>query len=215
MIGLILFVMLVGVMGYESIYQQDIEVLTLRQGHMTTSRRTTPVPQLSCVGVLCNDVILPDVVQCYNKGVDDRERIQWKCEGKLQPGVYFKNLEVSCEGFENRDDPFVLVGSCGLEYTLRTSPLSQVPPNGPDVSAFVVLIVLIISLTIIYLVTICAESAQRPVRRNSYYYYDDGDYVYQRSRPRYRTYGGRRKRNVSSDDEELRKDTGYANTRNR
>ena len=30
----------------------------------------------------------------------------------------FGEVEVSCEGYNNRDDPYVLKGSCGLRYTL-------------------------------------------------------------------------------------------------
>ena len=34
--------------------------------------------------------------------------------------LYFRfgNVEVVCEGYVYPDDPFILKGSCGLEYTL-------------------------------------------------------------------------------------------------
>lgn len=31
----------------------------------------------------------------------------------------FGRLEVSCEGYNSPDDPYILKGSCGLEYTLE------------------------------------------------------------------------------------------------
>jgi len=30
----------------------------------------------------------------------------------------FGKIEVSCEGYDHPDDPYILKGSCGLEYTL-------------------------------------------------------------------------------------------------
>lgn len=37
----------------------------------------------------------------------------------LDPSVRFGATTVTCEGFAYRDDPYVLKGSCGLEYTLN------------------------------------------------------------------------------------------------
>ena len=49
----------------------DVQTLTLRRGEWTAGRRSSPVPQLSCVGGNARgrsgEV---DVVQCHNKGSD-------------------------------------------------------------------------------------------------------------------------------------------------
>ena len=50
---------------------RDVEVLTLREGRMTTGRRNSPVSQLKCVGGSAGcSVFVPQVVQCYNRGWD-------------------------------------------------------------------------------------------------------------------------------------------------
>ncbi|KAF9111139.1 Store-operated calcium entry-associated regulatory factor [Mortierella sp. AM989] len=59
---------------------KDVQTLTLHRGRMTTGQRTSPVPQVSCVG--------------------------GNACGDYEPGYNYP------------DDPFVLKGSCGLEYKL-------------------------------------------------------------------------------------------------
>ncbi|KAF9561831.1 hypothetical protein EC968_005587 [Mortierella alpina] len=84
---------------------------------MTTGRRTSPVPQTSCVGGnACGDYE-PDVIQCKNAGFDGSD-VQWKCQADLPDNLKFGKLDVYCEGFDYPDDPYVLKGSCGLEYKL-------------------------------------------------------------------------------------------------
>ena len=49
----------------------DVSVVTLHYGKMTNSRRTSPVPQLKCVGGTAGcSAFTPSVVQCYNRGSD-------------------------------------------------------------------------------------------------------------------------------------------------
>ena len=50
---------------------RDIQALTLYRGRYTTARRSSPVPQLQCVGGSAGcQAFIPDVVQCQNKGWD-------------------------------------------------------------------------------------------------------------------------------------------------
>ena len=49
---------------------KDVGVLTLRHGKMTTGRRSSPVPQLKCVGGSAQGAFTPQVVQCKNMGSD-------------------------------------------------------------------------------------------------------------------------------------------------
>ncbi|GBG26182.1 Store-operated calcium entry-associated regulatory factor [Hondaea fermentalgiana] len=84
---------------------------------MTTGRRSAPVPQLTCVGGDCS--FEPDVVQCRNVGTDSYGEVQWACTAQLPNEFDLGTTDVVCEGFNSRDDPFILAGSCGLEYTMH------------------------------------------------------------------------------------------------
>ena len=97
---------------------QDVQVLTLRNGQMTTSRRTSPVPQLKCVGGSAMGRFNPQVVQCYNRGSDGVD-IQWECKADMDNLYRFGEIDVVCEGYNYPDDAYITKGSCGLEYTLE------------------------------------------------------------------------------------------------
>lgn len=105
--------------GHQQIRMTDITALTFNQGEYSTARRGQPVPQLKCVsGTAKNDYSLhPTSVQCVNVGNDGRN-VQWKCDANLDSKVKFGKMVVSCEGYSQPGDPYVLVGSCGLEYAL-------------------------------------------------------------------------------------------------
>lgn len=95
---------------------KDVETLTLYSDKFTTSRRSAPIKQLACVGGYCRVVV--QAAQCYNRGFDGND-IQWECKSELPSNYKFGRLEVSCEGYEYPDDDYILVGSCGLEYTIE------------------------------------------------------------------------------------------------
>lgn len=99
---------------------RDVQTLTLRAGQYTTGRRSSGVPQLVCLseGGL-GAAARPKVVQCANKGVDDRGQVQWRCEADLPAEARFGHIEVVCEGYERPGDTDILKGSCSLEYTLE------------------------------------------------------------------------------------------------
>lgn len=56
--------------GQDKVKLEDVKVLTLKAGQMTSGRRSSPVPQLQCVGGSARCAFRPQVVQCYNKGSD-------------------------------------------------------------------------------------------------------------------------------------------------
>ena len=58
------------------------------------------------------------MVQCFNRGTDGRS-IQWECKAEMENSVRFGKLEVFCEGYNYPEDPYILVGSCCLEYNLE------------------------------------------------------------------------------------------------
>lgn len=97
-----------------------VSSLTVRGGQKTASRRVSPVPQLQCVGSpeVCK-LYSVDVMRCTNEGSDyDAESIQWACKASLPDEFKLGSTDVSCEGYESSDDPYILKGSCGVEYKL-------------------------------------------------------------------------------------------------
>jgi hypothetical protein len=99
--------------GYKKVLLKDISTLTLYASKITTGRRSSPIPQLQCIG---GDACVEGrdlVMQCQNVGWDGVD-VNWKCQAELE-GVKFGETTVVCEGFDYPEDPFVLAGSCGCE----------------------------------------------------------------------------------------------------
>ncbi|KAM6149672.1 store-operated calcium entry-associated regulatory factor [Erethizon dorsatum] len=102
----------------DRILLRDVKALTLYYDRYTTSRRLDPIPQLKCVGGTAGcDSYTPKVIQCQNKGWDGYD-VQWECKTDLDIAYKFGKTVVSCEGYDSSEDPYVLRGSCGLEYNL-------------------------------------------------------------------------------------------------
>ncbi|GAA6227153.1 store-operated calcium entry-associated regulatory factor [Lates japonicus] len=102
-----------------SVLLRDIQVLTLYKGRYTTARRSSPIPQLQCVGGSAGcQAFVPEVVQCQNKGWDGVD-VQWECKTDMDNTYRFGSIQVSCEGYNHPADAYILKGSCGLEYTLE------------------------------------------------------------------------------------------------
>jgi hypothetical protein len=98
----------------------NVKTLTVHANKKTASRRVSPVPQLQCVGPpsVCQLYAI-DVMRCANEGSDyDAESIQWACKASLPEEFKLGSTDVSCEGYESSEDPYVLKGSCGVEYRL-------------------------------------------------------------------------------------------------
>ncbi|XP_025110981.1 store-operated calcium entry-associated regulatory factor-like isoform X1 [Pomacea canaliculata] len=101
----------------DRILLKDVSLLKLYSNKMTTGRRSPPVPQLKCVGGTAYGYFAPDAVQCYNRGSDGSD-IQWECRATMDGDYKFGKLDVLCEGYDYPFDPYVLKGSCGLEYEI-------------------------------------------------------------------------------------------------
>lgn len=110
---------------HDKVLLREIQSITLYGDRYTNSRRSSPIPQLTCTGGTagCSSYI-PQVVQCQNKGWDGID-VQWECKADMDNSYRFGKLEVSCEGFDYPNDPFVLRGSCGLEYRLDLTEEGQ------------------------------------------------------------------------------------------
>jgi hypothetical protein len=120
-VALLLFVLcaLVAEAVHEQVLLRTVQVITLRQGAFTTGRRNSPIPQLTCQN--CDDAASKSVVetiQCRNVGYDGQD-VNWKCESEIDKHYKLGRTEVSCEGYENPDDVFILAGSCAVEYWLH------------------------------------------------------------------------------------------------
>eukprot|EP01080_Neovahlkampfia_damariscottae_P002894 gene2894-4737_t len=102
----------------DKIHLSQIQALTFHKGRYTTSKRSAPVMQLKRVGGNVKTDYEPDTVQCKNQGFDGMT-VQWKCEADMDEKYRFGPVEVVCEGYKHPGDQNVLVGSCGLEYSLE------------------------------------------------------------------------------------------------
>lgn len=102
-----------------AILLSKVKTLTLHGDQKTTARRSSAVPQLKCVGGSGKGYYDVDVMRCSNQGSEyDAEDIQWTCQASLPPEFKLGSTDVVCEGYDGSEDPYVLKGSCGVEYRL-------------------------------------------------------------------------------------------------
>ena len=104
----------------DKVLLSGVKSLIFYRNKRTTSRRTHSIHQLSCVGGTAGcRLFKPDVVECENLGFDkSTSRFNWKCHSEVSDDVTFNHVEVICEGYDYPEDEYILVGSCGLEFTL-------------------------------------------------------------------------------------------------
>jgi hypothetical protein len=107
-----------------AILLSKVRALTLRAGHETTHRRVSALPQLKCIGGNAQGLYDVDVMRCKNSGSEyDAEDISWTCQASLPPEFKLGSTDVVCEGYDSPDDPYVLKGSCAVEYRLVLTPM--------------------------------------------------------------------------------------------
>ncbi|XP_067122393.1 store-operated calcium entry-associated regulatory factor-like [Centruroides vittatus] len=108
----------IAVAGSDRIKLTELKTVTLYSGRLTNGRRSAPISQLKCVGGSAGcSAFIPKVVQCYNRGSDGYD-VQWECKTDMDNDYRFGSVEVLCEGYDYPNDPYILRGSCGLEYTI-------------------------------------------------------------------------------------------------
>ncbi len=113
----------------DKVLLRDVEVLTFRLGEWTTYRRTSAERQVQYTGPKYNNFQMPNTIQCKNQGMSDND-INWKCETSLQKEFTLGTTTVSCEGYAYPDDPYILRGSCFVEFTVTpTSHYSEPKPK--------------------------------------------------------------------------------------
>lgn len=65
-------------------------------------------------------------MRCTNSGASyDEDNVDWTCKASLPPEFKLGSTDVICEGYSNPDDPYVLKGSCGVEYRLVLTELGE------------------------------------------------------------------------------------------
>jgi hypothetical protein len=123
----------------------DVKTLTLYSNRMTEARRGYAIAQMSCVGGdACGySKYRPNTVQCYNMGSDGVET-QWSCDAVLHPNVRFGDLTVNCEGYLSPMDKNVLIGSCGLEYSLEYTDVHKTTGRN-TIGGFVIILCIALS----------------------------------------------------------------------
>ncbi|KAL6713061.1 hypothetical protein ACLMJK_009182 [Lecanora helva] len=110
----------------ESVLLSNVKSLTLRKDLTTSHNRVAAAPQLKCVGGTAKGVYEIDVLRCKNSGsAYGDEDIQWTCSASLPSEFKLGSTEVICEGFKSPDDPYVLKGSCGVEYRLMLTDIGK------------------------------------------------------------------------------------------
>ncbi|KAI0808437.1 hypothetical protein GGR55DRAFT_191449 [Xylaria sp. FL0064] len=111
----------------DAILLSEVQSLTLRANKQTTHRRVSAIPQLKCVSSPKICALHPiDVMRCTNQGSSyGSEDVEWSCTASLPPELKLGATDVICEGYAGPDDPYVLRGSCGVEYRLVLTELGE------------------------------------------------------------------------------------------
>ena len=114
---------------HSKVLLHHVKTLTLNKNEYTKYRRTASILQLNCVGGSArSESDKVEVVQCINTGFNGKD-YSWKCKSYLPKNLRLGKLSISCEGFDYADDPYVLVGSCGLDYNLEYVTLHRPQPQ--------------------------------------------------------------------------------------
>ncbi|KAI8634841.1 hypothetical protein F5Y19DRAFT_469891 [Xylariaceae sp. FL1651] len=111
----------------DAILLSEVQTLTLRANKQTSHRRVSAIPQLRCVSSpqICN-LHAVDMLRCTNQGSSyGSEDIEWSCTASLPPELKLGATDVICEGYAGPDDPYVLRGSCGVEYRLALTEAGE------------------------------------------------------------------------------------------
>ena len=110
----------------ERVLLSSVKSLTLRKDLKTTHNRVSAVPQLVCTGGSAKGLYEIDVLRCKNAGYSyGEEDIQWTCTASLPSEFKLGSTDVICEGFASSDDPYILKGSCGVEYRLMLTDIGE------------------------------------------------------------------------------------------
>ena len=146
----------------DKVLLKDIQVLTFNKDAMTTGRRSPATEQMTCTNIP-NYRNLVNSIQCRNVGFDGRD-VNWKCEATVNKCWSLGKTVVSCEGYDYPDDPYVLAGSCGIEFSLVRSQnqINHSVPSASNTSVFVVVTLCLIFGTFLFF---CLQTPDRSSRQ--------------------------------------------------
>uniref|UniRef100_A0AC35U644 Store-operated calcium entry-associated regulatory factor n=1 Tax=Rhabditophanes sp. KR3021 TaxID=114890 RepID=A0AC35U644_9BILA len=105
---------------------KNIKVLKFNEFLQTESRRTKPRPQMARVDGTADKSITLNNIQCIPVEYTVLGP-KWKCTTTSDHKVKLSNFIVSCEGWANAEDEYILEGSCGIKYHLDNM---EVDKNG-------------------------------------------------------------------------------------
>lgn len=119
------------VAAHERVLLRDVSTVLFEAGKISTASRGSPVNQLVQVGGPHHYV--PQIM-CTNSGWDGRQVI-WECRLPNSVPADLDQFEVTCQGYDRPGDPYILAGSCGIEYSLKPKPSARPPPPPPPRAA--------------------------------------------------------------------------------
>ncbi len=62
--------------------------------------------------MLSESIVTTDLsILCFN---------QWECKAEMDSAYKFGRLQVSCEGYDYPEDPYILRGSCGVSVFMAS-----------------------------------------------------------------------------------------------
>jgi len=64
--------------------------------------------------------------QCRNVGSDGFD-VQWECKAEMDDSYRFGKIQVSCEGYDYPNDPYVLKGNTWCKVLIRIYPRISPP----------------------------------------------------------------------------------------
>jgi len=124
LIGIVIFLATLANCQNNRVKFHDLPQQVFRVGYMTNGRRSEPIAQITCKPGHGNPSCSkgPPEIRCEIISKIGKSDAIWKCYAIVGSGYKISNYEVSCEGYDYPDDPYILEGSCGVEYTLDVSP---------------------------------------------------------------------------------------------
>lgn len=126
---------------HERLLLNKIDSITFYRGEFTTSRRHSPIRQMSCSWGYCEEI--PDTITCDNIGIGLNGDPRWNCIGRLRSGFYFRDVNVNCEGYDHAHDEYILAGSCGVEFGIEYSGYTHHDPFSVIVPLLILVIVFV------------------------------------------------------------------------
>ena len=110
-----------------------IPQLILHSNQMTTGSK--PIPEIQCIegpGTAPCQIANPLQFTCINTALNSPSPV-WDCSTSLPSFLRLGQSAVSCQGARSPDDPYIIIGSCGLVYSLQWREsildISQPPPS--------------------------------------------------------------------------------------